>query len=65
MEPELTQRCSFCGETHPISEMMQGEITFLNGRYIGNKYKKFVDTQKNWYCKNKSCFSHDQMAHEG
>lgn len=65
MSEQITQKCAYCGQEHPITGMIRGRITFLNGKYVGNRYKKFVDEAENWYCKNKPCHGYDQMAHEG
>jgi hypothetical protein len=59
------EKCAYCGKERPTSEMNQGTIIFQDGHYIGRKFKRFVNRKTNWYCADKPCHSHDQMAHEG
>lgn len=60
------RKCAYCGKERPLSEMKQGTITFLNGKWNNRgKFVKFADKKTNWYCSDSSCHLHDQYAHEG
>lgn len=57
-----TQKCAYCRAERPAKEMTVGTIIFRNRRPGG---KAFVDRKANFYCADKPCHAHDQMAHEG
>lgn len=58
----MEQQCAYCRSTRPQAEMKQGKIIFRDRRPGG---KAFVNQKSNWYCADKPCHGHDQMAHEG
>lgn len=58
-------KCAYCRTERPENEMHQATITFIGVTLVGSEYVKGVKTEKNWYCKDKPCHSHDQMGHEG
>lgn len=66
MAKEMHQ-CAYCRTIRPESEMKPGKIIFRSRRWDPRKGKNvvFVDEKTNWYCADKPCHVHDQMAHEG
>ena len=58
-----TLRCAYCRTERPQSEMKPEKIVFRDRHPITRK--AFVNTKTNFYCADKSCHGHDQMAHEG
>lgn len=58
-------KCAYCGKERPVSEMKLGKVIFRNSRYIGGRWKQFVDEKVNWYCADDYCEGYNQMAHEG
>ena len=60
-------RCAYCRTERPISEMKQGTIIARGRKWDAWKKKNVacVVKETNWYCNDKPCHGHDQMAHEG
>jgi len=63
------QRCSYCGAERPESEMIHQIIYYRTQgwqkpRFGLQKWGQILTTKKQWYCKDKGCAGHDQMAQE-
>lgn len=56
-------KCAYCGKERSAEEMLQATITFRDRNPITRK--AFVNSKKQWYCKDSGCAGYDQMAHEG
>lgn len=58
-----TRICQRCGTERPENEMHQE--TIIQQRFNHQTRKKYVATDKMWFCKNKPCAAHYQMSCEG
>ncbi|WP_271754939.1 hypothetical protein [Cohnella sp. JJ-181] len=56
-------RCAYCRAERPANEMKAGKISFRDRHLVTRK--AFVNNKTNYYCADKPCHGHDQMAHEG
>ena len=59
----MTIKCNQCLKERPESEMRQ--VTITRQKFDFRTRKKYVASDKMWFCKDTSCAGHYQMGCEG
>lgn len=55
-------KCGHCGKERPITEMEKWKILFRDRKPNG---RAFINSRYDFFCKDKPCAAHEQMACEG
>lgn len=59
-------RCAYCGKERPRREMHQKKLIYrTSGWTKRGKWGQVVAERMEWYCADRPCAAHNQMAHEG